>query len=164
MAKNEGKKFEEDFKNSFPDNVFCYRIKDSSNFNQTTKNLCDFIVFHDRKLFLLELKSTKGNSFSFDERIIKSHQLNGLYTCQHSYKDVYGGFILNYRGRVLKTKVVEPETYYIPAIEVMKLKKKHKTLHKDLVRTVGIKIEAKKKISRYRYNIGFLDKVIGNKK
>lgn len=163
MAKNEGKKFEEDFRNSFPDDIFVYRIKDSSNFQQTTKNLCDFIIFHNKKLFLMELKSTKGNAFSFDERIIKGHQLNGLYTCEKTYSDVYGGFVFNYRGRVLKTKTVEPETYYISASDVMKAKKKYKTLHKDLARSIGIKIGAKKRISRYRYDTSFMEVIMTEK-
>lgn len=155
--KNEGKKFEEDFRNSIPDNVFCYRIKDSSNFHQTTKNMCDFIIFESPYLLLLELKSTKANQFSTDEKIIKQHQVDSLYDAHMKHLFVKSGFVLNYRGRELKTKTVLPETYFIPIHEMRKVYYKEKSVHKDLAREIGVKIPYRKKITRYEYNIPFRD-------
>lgn len=155
--KNEGKKFEEDFRNSIPDNVFYYRIKDSSNFHQTTKNMCDFIIFESPYLLLLELKSTKANQFSTDEKIIKQHQVDSLYDAHMKHLFVKSGFVLNYRGRELKTKTVLPETYFIPIHEMRKVYYKEKSVHKDLAREIGVKIPYRKKITRYEYNIPFRD-------
>lgn len=155
--KNEGKRFEEDFRNSIPDNVFCYRIKDSSNFQQTTKNMCDFIIFESPYLFLLELKSTKSNQFSTDEKIIKQHQIDSLYEAHMKHLFVYGGFILNYRGRELKTKTVLPETYFIPINKMREVYYKEKSIHKDLAREIGIEIPYRKKITRYEYDVNFED-------
>lgn len=155
--KNEGKRFEEDFRQSIPDNIFCYRIKDSSNFYQTTKNMCDFILFKSPYLLLLELKSTKSNQFSTDEKIIKQHQVDDLYDVQMKHLFVESGFILNYRGRELKTKTVPPETYFIPIHEMRKVYYKEKSIHKDLAREIGIEIPYRKKITRYEYDIPFED-------
>ncbi len=153
--KNEGKKFEEDFRNSIPDNVFCYRIKDSSNFHQTTKNMCDFIIFESPYLWLLELKSTKANQISTDEKIIKQHQVDSLYEAQTKHLFVECGFILNYRGRELKTKTVLPETYFIPINKMREVYYKEKSIHKDLAREIGIEIPYRKKITRYEYDVNF---------
>lgn len=154
MAKNEGKKFEEDFQKSIPQNIFCHRIKDSSNFKMTTKNLCDFIVFNSPHLYLLELKSTKQNQISMDERIIKEHQVKGLYEAS-KVLFIVAGFIINYRGRVLKTKTVEPETYFIPSDQMIKVYENEKYLHKDRAKEIGVLIPQKKLITRYRYDIPF---------
>lgn len=155
--KNEGKRFEEDFRNSVPANVFCYRIKDSSNFQQTTKNMCDFIIFESPYLWLLELKSTKANQFSTDEKIIKQHQIDSLYEANMNYTFIKSGFILNYRGRELKTKTVLPETYFIPINKMREVYYKEKNIHKDLAREIGIEIPYRKKITRYEYDINFED-------
>lgn len=155
--KNEGKRFEEDFKNSVPADVFCYRIKDSSNFQQTTKNMCDFILFKSPYLWLLELKSTKANQISTDEKIIKQHQIDSLYEAQIKHTFIKSGFILNYRGRELKTKTVPPETYFIPIEYMREAYYKKKSIHKDLAREIGIEIPYRKKITRYEYDINFED-------
>ena len=155
--KNEGKRFEEDFRNSVPANVFCYRIKDSSNFQQTTKNMCDFIIFKSPYLWLLELKSTKANQFSTDEKIIKQHQIDSLYEAQIKHTFIKSGFILNYRGRELKTKTVPPETYFIPINKMREVYYKEKSIHKDLAKKIGIEIPYRKKITRYEYDISLKD-------
>ena len=155
--KNEGKKFEEDFRNSIKDNIFCYRIKDSSNFQQTTRNMCDFIIFKSPYLLLLELKSTKQNQFSTDEKIIKQHQVDSLYEAQIKHTFVKSGFILNYRGRELKTKTVPPETYFIPIEYMREAYYKEKSIHKDLAKKIGIEIPYRKKITRYEYDISLKD-------
>lgn len=155
--KNEGKRFEEDFRNSVPANVFCYRIKDSSNFQQTTKNMCDFIIFKSPYLWLLELKSTKANQFSTDEKIIKQHQIDSLYEAQIKHTFIKSGFILNYRGRELKTKTVPPETYFIPIEYMREAYYKEKSIHKDLAKKIGLEIPYRKKITRYEYDISLKD-------
>lgn len=149
--KNEGKRFEEDFRNSIPEDIFCYRIKDSSNFNMTTKNMCDFILFKSPYLYLLELKSTKANQISTDERIIKRHQVESLLEMQRQHKNIISGFILNYRGRELKTKTVLPETYYIPIEEMKKIYETEKNINKKLAKKVGVEIPYRKKITRFEY-------------
>lgn len=119
--------------------------------------MCDFILFKSPYLFLLELKSTKANQFSTDEKIIKQHQVDDLYEAQIKHKNIIGGFILNYRGRELKTKTVPPETYFIPIEKMREAYYKEKSIHKDLAREIGIEIPYHKKITRYEYDLNFKD-------
>ena len=68
---NEGKKFEEDFKKSVPDELFYYRFKDGTaawdggNARFQAKNICDCMIMGFDVLWLIELKSFKGKSFPF---------------------------------------------------------------------------------------------------
>jgi recombination protein U len=103
MAKNPGKKFEEDFVKSIPDYCDITRLKDAggwsnaTNMRFTSKNPCDFIVYSSRglfgKMYKLELKSTLGKSLPFTN--IKSHQLKCL--CESEEKLVDSGFVVNFR-------------------------------------------------------------------
>lgn len=67
--KNNGKRFEQNFKASIPSGVFCYRSKDSTaSWASTEKtrfqatNICDFILADGEYLILAELKNHKGKS------------------------------------------------------------------------------------------------------
>ncbi len=67
MAINLGKKFEQqvkkDLERSFP-NSFVLRLPDQqSGYQGTSQNICDFMMYTNGKLFLLECKSHKGNTF-----------------------------------------------------------------------------------------------------
>ena len=70
---NSGKKFEQDFRKSIPENIWYYRLRDSpASFGQgtqtrfATSNICDCILFGNSTLFLCELKSHKGKSLPFN--------------------------------------------------------------------------------------------------
>lgn len=67
MAPNRGKKFEQQFKKdwvaAFPQS-FILRLPDQqSGYFGTSKNLCDFICFTNKTLFLIECKTVRGNTF-----------------------------------------------------------------------------------------------------
>lgn len=85
MAKNSGKRFEENFKKSISNDLFCYRFKDgTANFTGTKNenvrfqahNVCDFMVFNGQRLFLLELKAHKGKSLPLN--CIRDNQIKEL--------------------------------------------------------------------------------------
>lgn len=68
--KNNGKAFEEDFRQSFSERYWTYRPHDSGGGMMarfTHESLCDLIAFdtEGRNLTLFELKSTVNNSFNF---------------------------------------------------------------------------------------------------
>lgn len=70
MPENKGKSFEkrfsEDWKRSFPDS-FLLRLNDQlSGYLTVSSNPCDFICMPYSELFLIECKSHKGSSISFD--------------------------------------------------------------------------------------------------
>ena len=141
MALNSGKRFEQNFKNSIPKDVFLYRLKDSSNnwsenikTRFTPSNMCDYIMFNGYYLFLLELKTTKATSFPFNN--IKDHQINDLFI-NSKYNNVISGII------ILFDKY--NECYFI---EISDFKRyldasQRKSLPIDFCRKKGIKIENK---------------------
>lgn len=87
MARNHGKKFEQqfehDWKVSFPD-TFLLRLPDQqSGYYGTSRNICDYIAFTNKQLFLIECKSIKGNTFPLSnltqyDKLIKYAAINDV--------------------------------------------------------------------------------------
>lgn len=70
VFKNNGKRFEEDFKSSFGPHIWTYRPPDTGGGMMarfTSESLCDLMALDtiSRKFALMELKSTLGTSVSF---------------------------------------------------------------------------------------------------
>lgn len=112
---NDGKKFENAWKSSVDKaGYFYHRLKDSAqsfggtnNLRFSSKNPYDCFVFSGKKLYALELKSTKGTSFSFwradfeDKEkhqtfLIHKHQIEGLKKAR-DFQNVIAGLVLNFR-------------------------------------------------------------------
>jgi penicillin-binding protein-related factor A (putative recombinase) len=160
----EGKQFEHDFKNSVPEYAYYYRIKDTanswakpdqmnSNIRFTPKNEFDAILYSHPVLCVLELKSTKGTSFSFMGKtpMIKSHQIEELEKAV-KIDGIFSGFVFNFR---------EPEdTYFLGINEFITFKNlttKVSINKNDIITCGGVKINAELKRTRYKYDIdGFL--------
>ena len=108
---NYGKHFEEDFIKSIPKHCFTYRFKDAggwsnaTNLRFTSSNICDFMVFDGEYLHLLELKSVKGKSFSFNN--LGSHLKEMVQAS--TFKNVKSVYIINFR-EINKTFVVNATT------------------------------------------------------
>jgi len=155
--KNAGKIFEDDFANSFNNNVFIYRLRDTSSSWQgtgegqsksrfTVKNVCDFIAysFITNKLLLLELKSFKGKSCPFSN--LKAHQIKGLF--EYGKKDgVYSYFILNFRD-LNETYALKIDLIYNYWIE-----SKTKSFPISWCRENGILIPQKLKKVHYKFDV-----------
>lgn len=162
MPKNEGKKFEEDFKKSCDntDGVFFYRLKDGSaswGGNDLTrfqaKNDFDNFIYSIYGLCLLELKSTLGKSLPLGN--IKQSQIDGLNKAANKNIDkLYAGFIINYRDC--------EETYYISVQQLNDFinKNERKSIPIDFCRDNGLCLQSKKLKVRYRYNINEFIKTI----
>ena len=154
MAKNPGKKFEEDFVKSIPERCDVTRLKDAggwsnaTNMRFTSSNPCDFIVWsgENRQVYKFELKSIKGKSLPFAN--IKENQLDGL--CKSSNKDVMAWFIVNFRA--------VNETYWIPALamacEIDIGERKSLSLAK--AKEIGILIPQTLIRVRYKYDLDWL--------
>jgi penicillin-binding protein-related factor A (putative recombinase) len=163
---NEGKRFEEDFKNSIDqDKIYYYRLRDSgSAFGQgnnslrfSTSNDYDCFIYLQPNFFPFELKSNQGTSFSIQHakeekgKDIKLHQIEGL-TRASQYEGVYAGFVLNFR----KTE----HTYWLDVREFNKYNEQteKKSINEDdVIKYKGILIPQEKKKVRYRY---FINKMI----
>lgn len=160
--KNQGKIFEEDFANSFPENIFIYRLRDTSSSWQndnnnsksrfTVKNICDFIAFSNinKKILLLELKSFKGSSCPFSN--VKTHQIESLYV-ESKKEGINAYFILNFRDK--------SETFAVKAEKIYKFYRnsERKSFDYNWCSENGIFIDSRLKRTRFAYSI---DKLLAN--
>lgn len=157
--KNEGKRFEEDFKASCKDVLF-ERFNDSNKFGFgdgtrfTPQNPCDGFIFKFPKLIYVELKSTQGSSFSFALKktsktvMIKSYQIDALLN-RAKYDGVFAGLVLNFRARSTKTKVYNNAVYYLDIDDFYNyvVQNDKKSINEDDAKKIGIIIDCKKKES-----------------
>lgn len=118
----------------FKDSPFSFANSDKTKF--TTNNICDCMMFLANKLLFVELKSTKGKSFSFTEHSLR--QLNDINKIIHNKQGlkrfgVYGCFIIEFREL--------EETYFIQVQDILRY------LNENNTKTVNIK----KYINKNRY-------------
>lgn len=107
IAKAIGKVFEQNWKNSCPEDVLIYRPPDAAqSFNMSAKlrfsqhSPCDYIMFDGYIFYSLELKTFEG-SCSFertkkDNGIVHHYQIQSLKNFAR-YKNVCSGLILDFR-------------------------------------------------------------------
>lgn len=146
MANKEGKKFEEDFNKSVPENWTFIRLKDAggwsngSNTRFTIHNVCDFLLFTGRVLFLLEMKSHLGVSIPRSN----FRQLEDMKKYVNK-KNCQQYFILNFRDY--------SETYLMNLTDIEKCFQSRKSIPLSLCREKGVKLPQTLKRVRYRYDL-----------
>ncbi len=156
---NLGKRFEQNWKNSIPKDIFYYRLRDGSsswggneNVRFQAENICDSIMFDGNYLYTLELKSTKGKSLSFYN--IKKHQIEDLLWCS-SYPNVIAGFVIEFSELL--------ECYFV---EISKFKTFYDTTNRkslpiQFCKENGTKIGVEKKKINSRFDVyKFINDVI----
>ena len=150
--KNPGKKFEEDILTSVTNNIYKYRIKDTTLRFKGDNNPCDMFLFKDDTLYMLELKSTKASAIPYTS--IAEHQFEGLLKAS-KYNGIKAGFLFNFREH--------KETYYIDINKAIEFKNNSGRMSYPIkfVRENGIKLDQTLKRTRYRYDIEKLLKNIG---
>ncbi|GMX64618.1 Holliday junction resolvase RecU [Paenibacillus elgii] len=171
---SEGKRFEENWKNSYKDlPIYYLRLRDAAKWNRGTKstftpeNPYDCLQFSPPFLWLLELKSTKDASISFNpikpyetpkndktKVMIKHNQVIALM--EAATKDgVIAGFVLNFRERNLKTKSEPNIVYFIHINDFLKFAEESKksTINREDCESFGIQIKYIKKKVNYTYLI-----------
>ncbi|NWO18190.1 Holliday junction resolvase RecU [Leptotrichia sp. oral taxon 223] len=158
MAMNAGKKFENDFKNSIDTNeIFLHRFKDGTTGTVNgqmvrfkNKNLCDFLLFKDGLLVLVELKSFLGKSMPFSNiKDTVDEQQTFLYNLRLEAKknNVKAYMILNFRD-LSETYAIDIHNFD----EFYKMTNK-KSINIDEVRQLGKQLSQQKKRTSYRYEI-----------
>lgn len=165
MSQNKGKIFEIDWKNSIPSDTYYLRIVDpavswgnneESNIRFSPKNPYDAIMYCYPNLFTLELKSTKGTSFSFEgtSPMIKSNQIKEL-TRASQHKGIISGFIFNMR------KYNKSWFLYIDDFNRFLENTNKKSINKDdIIEYGGIEVVGEIKRTRCRYYVGeFIERV-----
>lgn len=147
---NFGKAFESDWKSSVPDHMLILRQKDaaawgnSTNVRFTISNICDYILFTGHRLFMLELKTFKGKSFSIGN--VRLNQTKGLTDCSTKL-NVKAGFVLNFRDceRTFFLSIQEFNQFVAGGTR--------KSIPISYCEEFCTEIIGKKKITRYRYDI-----------
>ncbi len=147
--KNNGKKFEEDFKKSVPEDWFFYRFKDgtgswggNSKVRFQSSNICDFMIFNG-DLYLLELKSHKGKSLPLS--CIRPNQLKEMFKA--SQKGVGAYIIVNFSDLKITYKLhIKWVKYFIDNFT-------RKSIPLYYFEALGDLINSEKKITRYRYDL-----------
>lgn len=172
MAKNIGKRFEEDFKKSVPTSSLLIRLQDppqsfakSENTKFSHKNPCDFLLFDcEHRVFVpIELKTTKNKSISFDDiniedkqnGMIHKHQIIGL-TGFSKYDNVVAGFLFNFRDE--KSGLERCYFQNVKDFNAMVQKINKKSFNELDLLTDGnaIKLNGNVKRSRYHWDIDSL--------
>jgi recombination protein U len=157
---NDGKLFENDFKESVPKDTYYFRVKDpaqsfgegQNNLRFSSPNPFDIILFHEDTMFALELKSTKGTAFSFkgSSPMIKENQIKEL-TKAAQFKGIIPGFIFNLR------KESGNKTYFLHISDFNKLiasTTKSSINEKDIIDSGAIEVRGEIKKVRYKYWVG----------
>lgn len=164
--RNPGKLFEDDFKNSVPEQYYYKRIpdppqsfgQDSEKTRFSSKNPYDAILFDTMGgiLYTLELKSTKGGGITFWKEDakpnktclnIKKHQIMSLLEADKKDR-VVSGLVLNFRDT--------EHTYFLPIKEFLKFSNQTEKIsinEKDVLKLTHYQFEAIKKITRFQYEI-----------
>lgn len=147
--KNSGKIFEEDFKNSVPNDWFFYRFKDgtgswggNSKVRFQTSNICDLMIFNG-DLYLLELKSHKGKSLPLS--CIRQNQVDGLL--EAGSKGVKSYFIVNFSDLNRTFKI------HVSWINDFIIEETRKSIPISYFEALGVEINSEKIRTRYRYDL-----------
>jgi penicillin-binding protein-related factor A (putative recombinase) len=152
---NPGKLFEEDFRNSVPPGVYCYRLKDAGGWSRskdlrfTSSNDYDHLLFKSPRLFTLELKSVKERSWSFSS--LRTNQREGLLRAWRDF--AVSGVILNFRA--------DNRTFFVPIDRLLEheLKSGKKSLNLAEAESIAeYEFLGELARTRYRYSVGhFVD-------
>ena len=136
---SKGKQFEHKFKQDFLKTTNCsflYRVPDQlSGYKGTSINICDFIIYNNSLLYLIETKTHTGNTFPF----INFTQ----YEKMRKYVNVIG-----VRVGVVLWMIDHDQVLYVPVSTITEMKNKNKKSFniKDLHNTeYNIKIIPSKK-------------------
>lgn len=148
---NSGKRFEQNWKNSIPKDIFYYRLRDGSsswggneNVRFQVENICDSIMFDGEYLYTLELKSTKLKNLPFNN--IKKHQIEDLLWC-NSYPNVIAGILIEF------SKLSECYFIEISQFKTFYDTTNRKSLPLQFCRENGIKIGVEKKKINSKFDI-----------
>ena len=144
---NEGKKFEQDVRNSIPPDCYVERYKDDTAGFYGVHNPADYRVYKYPYTYLIECKSIKGKSLPFAK--IRDKQLEAMLKAVR-FPGVYCGFIINFREL--------EETYWIPAVFVDQYIKneKRKSIPVDFCKRYGVLVPQRKKRVRYQYDLSVI--------
>ena len=165
MAKGSGKVFEACYKDSVPNYCYLIRLNDPpQSFQKSAKfsvpNPYDYLCYDSKHGVLIptELKTTKYKSMSMS--MIREHQIEGLAKAAE-YNCVFPCFLFNFRDE--DNGVERCYAQHIVDFNKMITDINKKSFNEiDLLSHGAIKIDGKKKIKYYRWDIDKLCEDIAN--
>lgn len=167
MPKGSGKVFEVCYKDSTPDYCYLVRLNDPpQSFGGGTakfslKNPYDYLCFDTKHRILIptELKTTKYKSMSLS--MIREHQIEGL-TKASAYDNMFPCFLFNFRDE--DSGVERCYAQHIVDFNKMIHDIDKKSFNEvDLLSYGAIKLDGKKKVKYYRWDIDKLCEDIAKK-
>lgn len=153
MKKNNGKRFEQNFKKSITEDIYYYRFKDgtaswgsnnANNIRFQAKNICDCLLFKKPNLYFLELKNHKGKSIPLS--CIKENQIKEL-TNADKYNGIISGLVINFED------IDRCFFVHIANINDFIENEDRKSIPIKYCEKFGVEIETKKLKVNSRYNI-----------
>lgn len=175
----DGKVFEQNWRDSYKSSEHFYmRLRDGAKWLKgqgssfQSENPCDSIQHTMPFLWLLELKSTKAASISFNPYIegvsspeekpknkktnvmIKANQVKELRQAV-KHQGVIAGLVVNYRERKLKTKAEDNDVFFIHINDFWNfaIESGKSSISREDARSIGVRIESTKLKVNYRYKI-----------
>lgn len=160
--KTVGKQFEEDFKNSLPNDIYYLKLQDSANgFDKnfqnnklrfSAKSPYDVILCKNGRMYAIEQKSVADRSISYGEsknHKIKKKQVENLLKAEQA--GAVAGLLINFRGEKYQEP---PETYFIKPSDFLKVMSNKTTQNFKLAeaRECGVLIPQTLKKVHYRYD------------
>ncbi|TVY09816.1 hypothetical protein [Paenibacillus cremeus] len=126
---------------------------------RVTKNKYDCLLFDQGYLLTLELKSTGNKSVSFDEKIIKQHQIDNLLEAS-TYENTISGFLFNFREYDNKTYFVHIQDFVKyqhtaqgKSSHTYKSKVNKSSISLDICEEIGIELKNYLKKKNYHYHV-----------
>lgn len=167
MVKNKGKEFEQSIQDSaIEQGVFFYRIKDTfipptlRMRVKVTKNDFDSFMFQYPYLFALEMKATKSKSISFQESVIKQHQIDKLAEAS-KHEGIIAGFMFNFyceKGTYNHVYFVHIRDFLIYKMiaeegleHTYQSKVNKSSIPIGICQEIGLEVKSVKKKVKYRY-------------
>ena len=152
---NSGKRLESNFKKSIPNDIFFYRFKDGSSawggndkVRFQSSNICDCFLHDGNRLYLIELKSTKGKSIPFInlKRNVKDKRLDDLSEASQ-FKNIIAGIVIEFN------ELERAFFMHIDNVIEFMLNGGRKSIPVAYCINKGIEIEIKKKRVNNSFNI-----------
>lgn len=143
-SKKIGNKFQEDFEESIPENLYYTRYKDSPTQYKKVHNEGDYLVNAGKFICIVENKTTKGKSLPLGNIGMEQVWKMLCATCK---LNTFGGFLINFRDL--------DETYFVFVTDFLYwyLNRTSQSIPIEWVKNNGYRVSQKIRIKRFRYGV-----------
>lgn len=140
-----GNRFQKDFEDSIPSNLYYRRLRDMTFKFKKADNEGDYLVYSGNILVIFELKSTKSKSLPLSN--IRMTQIWKMLNCV-TKKNTFGGLLIDLRAK--------DECYFVFIDEFIYwylFERTRQSLSYEWIVQHGYKVPRRIKRTRYKYDI-----------